>query len=726
MQNPGATADDPRRPPVPTPPKPRLYRRRAPWRCALALSLTALAAAAACHRSPAGRNGAAAAPSHYVETGDLAALRRRGRLRILMPPRHAEALAKRAFPLDLDRRLAESFARRLGLTPEVVYIPDRRLLVDALADGRGDLVVARLRPTPELRRRLAFSVAVDHVREMLVTRPDRAARIESADDLAGLTVAVPPGAPVLDSLRNLEREVPDLTVSLTAPDADESALLDRVARGEVDATVVDEDFLDTARTYRQDVAGALALSRERPVAWALRRDSPQLEEALDGFLTESALTADTSGRYHADLAEIRRRGVLRVLTRNNATTYFLYRGEQLGFDYELVRRFAKKLGVRVQVVVPREPGRLLDWLRAGRGDLVAASLTANPGRRRQAAFTRPYAHASELVVVRTGAAIETPADLAGHTVWVARSSSYFPRLQALRREVDFRIRAAPERMEADEMIAAVADGTYDVTVVDSNMLDVELTWRDEVESAFALGPPLPVGWAVRPGDSRLLAAADRFLQEQQGSRFLRVLRQKYFTDRETVSRRARALPLAKGSLSPFDDVFREVALRVSIDWRLLVSQAYQESRFDPTARSWAGAIGLMQVMPRTARHMGVEGDLRDPETSVAAGAAYMHWLLARYDEPGLPLAERLRFALASYNAGRGHLLDARRLAREKGLDPDRWGDNVERVMPLLARNGYARRARYGYCRCTEAVDYVDQINERYLAYVQIEERRHPW
>ena len=161
---------------------------------------------------------------------------------------------------------------------------------------------------------------------------------------------------------------------------------------------------------------------------------------------------------------------------------------------------------------------------------------------------------------------------------------------------------------------------------------------------------------------------------------------------------------------------REAAAH-GFDWPLIVAQMYQESRFDPRARSPAGAIGLMQLLPRTAREFGV-GNPRDPEQSIRAGVAYLAWLHSRF-ESELAVEDRLWFALAAYNAGFGHVSDARKLAGgELGLDPDRWFDNVEEAMRLLSKRAYHRKTRHGYVRGHEVVKYVREIRERYRSYLQ--------
>ena len=143
----------------------------------------------------------------------------------------------------------------------------------------------------------------------------------------------------------------------------------------------------------------------------------------------------------------------------------------------------------------------------------------------------------------------------------------------------------------------------------------------------------------------------------------------------------------------------------------------QESRFNPRARSEAGAQGLMQVLPITATQMGFD-DLRKPEVGLHAGIKYLHWLRERF-ELDIPVLDRIWFALAAYNAGLGHVLDARRLAEQQGLDPNRWFNQVEKAMQLLSKPKYADKARHGYVNSSEVIRYVQSIRDRYHAYLQL-------
>jgi membrane-bound lytic murein transglycosylase F len=295
---------------------------------------------------------------------------------------------------------------------------------------------------------------------------------------------------------------------------------------------------------------------------------------------------------------------------------------------------------------------------------------------------------------------------------------------ALQREgIRFEIEAAPEDMETEELIGRVAAGEIEATVADGHLLDIELARGLGVRSGFRLSEDRPHAVAVRAQNQRLLAALNEFIRKEYKGLVYNILYKKYFTNpgniRDLTAGRLRG-ENSKG-LSPYDEVTRKYADEYGFDWRLITAQMYQESRFDPDARSFAGARGLLQVMPRTAKFMGF-GKIDKPEVGIHAGVKYMDWVRNRFD-PELPFNERMWFTLAAYNAGHGHVQDARRLARRKGWDGDRWFDNTENAMLLLSKKQYAGKARYGYVRGIEPVSYVRDIRQRYRAYVEIASSR---
>ncbi|MEW5849409.1 MAG: transporter substrate-binding domain-containing protein [Myxococcota bacterium] len=431
----------------------------------------------------------------------------------------------------------------------------------------------------------------------------------------------------------------------------------------------------------------------------------------------------------ADLSSIKREKVLRVITRNNSTGYFLYRGVEAGFDFDVARMLARELDVRLEMVVPPTRRDLIPYLLDGKGDVIIAGLPTDSERADRVAFSRPYLETPWVVVVRRAdaGAIRELKDLSGKTVLASGSSGALRRLRALSTEqgVTWQIRAAVETLESEDMIDLVADGEVHAAVIEKRIADVELMHRPEL----ALGPTLPgeperAAFAVRHENPELLAAVEAFLKKHHRGTEWNLAYRRYHegAERTAEMRETEARADRQGALTPWDDEFKAAARTAGLDWRLLAAQAYQESHFDPKVRSPMGALGLMQMMPAVARAYGVTRPM-DPLDSLKGGARYMKKLVDSYAAPGIKLKDQVRFALAAYNAGPGHLEDARTLARTQRLDPNRWFDNVARAMLLLSKPRYFRKSRYGYVRGEEPVKYVSEIQSRYDAYVALTENR---
>lgn len=430
---------------------------------------------------------------------------------------------------------------------------------------------------------------------------------------------------------------------------------------------------------------------------------------------EQALTAHRRELSTGDLADIQRRGSLRVLVRNNATSYFLYKGIQQGFDFEVMKAFAAKHGLRIDTVVPTDAADLIPWLLEGRADVIAAGLSVTPERSARVGFSRPYLTVDEVLVQPAKEApLRALRELAGRTIHVRRSSSYRATLEPLAVAHGFTIVDAPEDTETEALIAAVAAGTVPLTVADSNIAATEIAANRGAVATLVLKSAVPVAAATRPANSALRAALDAFLQSD--ARQVARLQKKYFA-RPSRNAAAQHDVRATGAISKWDGLIKKYSKRFGIDWRLMAAQAYQESFFDPQAESWCGALGLFQVMPRTGRSLGF-ADVRPPETNVHAGIKYMAQLIESF-EPELPFKHRVRFALASYNAGPHHVADARALAKEMGLDPNKWFGNVEKAMLRLEDPKVARRMPHGFCRGSEPVKYVSDIQSRYDNWVAV-------
>ncbi|HYB43393.1 MAG TPA: transporter substrate-binding domain-containing protein, partial [Candidatus Methylomirabilis sp.] len=578
------------------------------------------------------------------------------------------------------------------------------------------VIIGSLAITAERSKRIAFSRPIRFVDQLVVVRTSDTS-IQELADLAGQEVTVREGSSYAEALR--ASSVKGIRIKAAPESLQTLDLLQRVARGEEAITVSDSDLFAAALSFAPNLRSPFKLLERQPIAWGLRKSNSDLKAAIDSYLVEHALTESREAAYRADLDEIKRRKVLRVLTRNTSSTFFIYRGEQLGFEYELAREFAKTLGVRLEVVIPPSREALLQYLESGRGDLAAAGMARTPERERRYALSAPYQFVSELLIVP---AKDTKTrglpDLKGKSIWVRKSSSYYETLSDIRDQLGFTIELLPEDLETEDVLAQVGAGKIPAAMADSNIVELELTYNNRIRSVGPVGDVVEIGWVMRQDQPALKAEVDAFMKKLYKGAFYNQMVSKYFKDPKR-GRSEQSLRADKGgALSPYDGLVKKHARTYELDWRLITAQMYQESQFNPKATSWVGAKGLMQVMPRTGQELKV-ANLEDPDQGILAGVKLMARYSNLFNSPEIPAKDRIRFALASYNCGPGHVDDARELAREMGLSRNKWFGNVEQALLLLGKREIAKKARYGFCRCDEPVNYVSQIQQRYEHYVQI-------
>ncbi len=647
----------------------------------------------------------------------------RSTLRVILPshPHGLDYLPRSGLPNNDEYRLLDLYAEANNSDIEKIYVNGYDELIPTLLAGKGDIIVNNLTVTNKRKDQVNFTSPIAFVHEQLIGRVGETPK--SAHELKGRKVAVHRSDAYFETLSKLQtrRFQPPFEIIEVNEAIPTDQIIKGVLEGSYDLAVADSNQLESMPADSGIEIG-FDIGPVRPIAWAVGKENSELLASINDFLGRHHLGANGEFISRGDLDKIKDHQVLRVLTRNNASTYFLWQGELHGFEYELAKRFAEQHKLRLEMVVPPSRDQLLPWLEQGKGDIIAASMSNTDDRLREAiSFSRHYNTISEIVVSRSDDTIENPDQLAGRTVVIRRSSSYWQSMQALQNlGIKFELVTAPEELETEELIAQVARGEIDLTVADSHILDIELTWRDDIRAAFAL-QERQHGWVVRQDNPQLLQAINTFHKKEYRGLFYNVTYKKYFKNSKRIQRQVaeRAESTENSTLSPYDELVKKHADNFGFDWRLIVSQMYQESRFDPKAKSWVGALGLLQVMPRTASEFGIK-NLHDPDTGLHAGVQYLNWLLQRF-EPELPIGERTWFALAAYNAGIGHVRDARRLARQKGWDANRWFDNVEKAMLLLAKKKYSKKAKHGYVRGHEPVNYVRQIRDRYLAYVELQE-----
>lgn len=453
-----------------------------------------------------------------------------------------------------------------------------------------------------------------------------------------------------------------------------------------------------------------------------------------GFNADERFPLHEEQKQGADLSEIIGRGVLRAVTDNSSTNYFVYRGEPMGYQLELLTHFAAHIGVDLELLVNNDlEGSLEGLMDTGEEayDIIAQNLTVTKTRRQQVHFTEPHTRSHQVLVQRKpehwytmrsadieSHLIRSPLDLAGKTVHVQQHSAFVSRLHHLMEEIGDTIYVVEHPKSVEKLIEMVATGAIDLTVSDDNLARLNEIYYASIDARTPISFEQNHSWAVRKDASDLLEAVNRWMDEFRSTRQYAEIYNKYFNNpRSVFIAKSELHSLGGGKISVFDDYFKRYAEIIGWDWRLIAALSYQESRFNPSATSWAGAFGIMQLMPGTAEllNVGVESSVSE---HIAAGIRYLQWIDKRlYDE--IPDdTERKKFVLASYNVGLGHVLDARRLAEKYGKNPDVWKDNVDYFLLNKSEPKYYLDpvVRHGYARGSEPYHYVSEILERYRHY----------
>lgn len=654
----------------------------------------------------------------YIETGDLQAIRTHNQLRILTRPLDERWLPRDGNAFNTEYNMALKLAEHLDLQAVFISVDKFEDLIPALNQGKGDIIGSNLTITSARKERVSFSVPLTHSREHIVSRKDEG--ILRHQQLNSRSIAYQPETSFENTIKDLQKRQTGINFEVLPGHLNQDQVIDQLVNKKIDLSIMDNSTLDVLQSYRDDFKIQLPLTKERALAWSSRKDNPELLKAINQFLTHEKLTQKLKTFYTDDLDAIKKRKTLRVITRNNAASYYLLRGQLLGFEYDMIKAFAKQHKLRLEVITAPSHEAQIPMLLEGRGDIIASFMTITEKRKKQGVtFSRAHHKSSHVIVSHIDdKTLNKPEDLNGRNIVVRKSSAYWDTLKSLQQSgIKLNLQEAPEDMETEEIIAMVASGEYDLTLADDHLLDIELTWRNDIQGALTLKNDFENAWVMRNTNPQLTKSVNSFIKKQYKSLFYNVTYNKYFKTPHLIKKhRQQRIDLQPdGTLSPYDTLVKKYAQIYGFDWRLLVSQMYQESRFNPNAKSWVGAQGLMQVMPRTAKELGIT-NLNDPESGIKAGIKYLQWVRNRF-EPELDVKDRMWFTLAAYNAGQGHVKDARRLAKQQGLNPDRWFNNVEKAILLLSKRKYASKARHGYVRGREPVNYVREIRQRYRAYL---------
>lgn len=435
-----------------------------------------------------------------------------------------------------------------------------------------------------------------------------------------------------------------------------------------------------------------------------------------------------------DLPEIIEKKKLTVLAENSSTTYFIYRGKKMGFEYELLRLFAEDLGVQLEIKMVNNLDSLIPMLNKNEGDLIACNYTITRERNKVIDFSEPFLETHQVLVQRKPRnwmkrkekdwkkeVITNPLQLAKKEVHVWQNSSYYQRLMHMQEEIGdtILIQGEPGTIGGEEMIEMVSEGIIDYTIAEENIGIVNSRFYENIDVDLALSVDQKIAFGLRKSSHLLKSRLNQWLSEFKTTPKFKYIYRKYFEKPQyTNSAFSDYSSLNGRSISKFDSYFKDAEKKTGIDWRLTAAVCYQETKFNPNLISFGGAYGIMQFMPSTGPTYGVYPD-SPVEIQILGGAKKIKADMERWKEIPDEM-QRLKFTLASYNAGRCHIEDAQKLAEKFKLDPKVWDDNVAKMLLNLSKQKYYQDevVRCGFTRGTNTYRYVEKVIERYEQWKQ--------
>ena len=421
-----------------------------------------------------------------------------------------------------------------------------------------------------------------------------------------------------------------------------------------------------------------------------------------------------------DLNQIIKSDTLRVATMYGSTSYFLFRDELLGFDYEMAENIANFLHLNLEISIAHTQKEMVQWLEEGRVDMVAYNVIETKELRQKYDFVLAQEDSYQVLVQKMGvSSLSDVTQLSGKTVHVNANSIFLERLKSLNEEIGgtIKIVQVADSLSNDDLIDMVSSGKINYTLTYHNVAMLHKIYSKTLDCHMPVGFDQKNGWLIRKQSRDLRKVIDKWQKLSDTEHLQTNLFHKYWEKSPFFSLRKVKIP--KGAISPYDQFFKKYAALINWDWRLLASVAFHESRFDNQEVSWVGAAGLMQLMPRTAENFGLDNTtIFEPELNIEAGVQYIKSLnlVFRRVENN---EERIKFILAAYNSGPAHLLDAMALAAKYGKNPQVWFNNVEYFLLKKSDPQFYNDpvVKYGYFRGKVTVKYVQNILDTYSKYL---------
>lgn len=443
---------------------------------------------------------------------------------------------------------------------------------------------------------------------------------------------------------------------------------------------------------------------------------------------------DTTECYR-DWDEIENEEELTILAENSPASFFIYKGKNMGYEYELLHEFAKDMDIKLQIKMMHNLDSMLLALRNCEGDLIACNLTITPERENELNFTVPHLITHQVLIQKkpknwwklskkalNDSLITSVEELKGKEIFVWQNSTYFKKINEINQKLNLNLLIIPVEgdITSEELIEMVDKEEIKYTITDENVAKINQKYFPNIDISLRISGDEAIAFAGRKTSTKLIDTLNYWLTDKKNKSTIGEVKRKYFKRTHLINKAIEKYSsvMAEGQLSPYDDIIKKESQRIRWDWRLISSIIYQESKFETYKKSWTGAFGIFQFMPATAQAYGISPN-SSAEAQIHAGVTklsknYKRWLRDLRNDS----TEAIYFTLATFNSGRGHIDDARALAKEYGKNPNQWFGNVNEMMLNLSNPKYYRDkvVKLGYMRGKETYNYVTEIMNRYEEY----------
>lgn len=439
--------------------------------------------------------------------------------------------------------------------------------------------------------------------------------------------------------------------------------------------------------------------------------------------------AEAKAKRERDLPQIKEDGTITAVTLYGSTSYFLYKLQEMGYEYDLMADFARSQGLELEVKVARDDKELFRMLDDGEADVIAYPVIYSSQNLQNYIHCGIEEQSCQVLVQRSNKEDTVLTDviqLIGKEVYIKQHSPYEKRLENLNSEVGGGIcirYIESDSIVNEDLIAMVSKGEIPYTVCNENIARLNRTYYWNINTDLEISFEQRSSWVVRKNSTELSEAINAWASDIDREHSFTAITKRYY-ELGKLPETAELKPVEAGQISPYDEFFKKYARLIDWDWRLLASISYQESHFDPDVVAWTGAEGLMGIMPSTAKTLGVTPhELRNPEVGIRTGVDCLRRFKQGFSSITNP-EEVIKFTIASYNAGIGHIYDAQRLARKYGKNPNVWDNNVADFIRLKSEPQYYNDpvCRHGYLRGSETYNYVREIMKRYEEYCLVAQR----